>query len=112
LSEPEHLRDAAREFHEVYGCAALIKGGHLHDLKVAVDVLFDGSNEWILEAPYVRGVSTHGTGCTYSAAIAAYCALGNPLPDAVAHAKEFISNAIAQSTRANGYDVLNFSWQR
>jgi hydroxymethylpyrimidine/phosphomethylpyrimidine kinase len=110
ISEPEHLRVAAREFHEQYGCAALLKGGHLRNLKVAVDVLFDGQNEWILEAPYVRGVSTHGTGCTYSAAIAAYCGLGEPLPRAVALAKEFISNAIAQSTRANGHDVLNFSW--
>ena len=110
LSEPEDLRLAAREFHERYGCAALLKGGHLKNLKVAVDVLFDGQNEWLLEAPYVRGVSTHGTGCTYSAAIAAYSALGESLPRAVARAKEFISNAISQSTRTNRHDVLNFSW--
>ena len=110
LSEPEDLRAAARQVHEEYGCAALLKGGHLENLQVAVDVLFDGENEWLLEAPYVRGVSTHGTGCTYSAAIAAYCALGEPLPRAVARAKEFISNAIARSTSTNGHDVLNFSW--
>ena len=110
LSEPEDLRAAARQLHEEYGCAALLKGGHLENLQVAVDVLFDGENEWLLEAPYVRGVSTHGTGCTYSAAIAAYCALGEPLPRAVARAKEFISNAIARSTSTNGHDVLNFSW--
>ena len=110
LSEPEDLRAAARQLHEEYGCAALLKGGHLENLQVAVDVLFDGENEWLLEAPYVRGVSTHGTGCTYSAAIAAYCALGEALPRAVARAKEFISNAIARSTKTNGHDVLNFSW--
>ena len=110
LSEPEDLRAAARQLHEEYGCAALLKGGHLENLQVAVDVLFDGENEWLLEAPYVRGVSTHGTGCTYSAAIAAYCALDEPLPRAVARAKEFISNAIGRSTSTNGHDVLNFSW--
>jgi hydroxymethylpyrimidine/phosphomethylpyrimidine kinase len=112
LTEPEDLRVAAREFYEEYGCAALLKGGHLENLKVAVDILFDGENEWMLEAPYLRGVSTHGTGCTYSAAIAAYAALGEPLPRAVARAKEFISNAIARSTKTNGHDVLNFSWAR
>jgi hydroxymethylpyrimidine/phosphomethylpyrimidine kinase len=111
LSEPEDLRAAARDLHEAYGCAALVKGGHLPNLKVAVDVLFDGENEWLLEAPYVRGISTHGTGCTYSAAIAAYCALGDPLPRAVARAKEFISNAVALSTKTSGHDVLNFSWK-
>ncbi len=112
LTEPEDLRVAARELHDEYGCAALLKGGHLENLKVAVDILFDGENEWMLEAPYLRGVSTHGTGCTYSAAIAAYVALGEPLPRAVARAKEFISNAIARSIKTNGHDVLNFSWAR
>ena len=112
LAEPEDLRQAAREFHGRYGCAALIKGGHLQNLNVAVDILFDGENEWMLAAPYVRSVSTHGTGCTYSAAIAAYCALGEPLPRAVLRAKEFISHAIARSTKTGGHDVLNFSWNK
>ena len=110
ITEPEDLRAAAREFHEEYGCAALLKGGHLQNLKVAVDILFDGENEWMLAAPYQRGVSTHGTGCTYAAAIAACCALGESLPRAVERAKEYISNAIARSTKTNGHNVLNFQW--
>jgi hydroxymethylpyrimidine/phosphomethylpyrimidine kinase len=110
LVEPNQLRAAAREFHERYGCAALVKGGHLPEMKVALDFLYDGKSEWLLEAPYVRGVSTHGTGCTYSAAIAAYCALGESLTTAIFKAKEFISNAIAQSYKANGHFVLNTHW--
>ena len=110
LVSPEDLRAAAREIHELYGCAALVKGGHLSKTKVAIDFLFDGKSEWVFEAPFIRNVSTHGTGCTYSAAIAAYLALGKSLPRAVGRAKEFISNAIALSTKTNGHFVLNFNW--
>lgn len=112
LETPEDLRQAAREFHEMFGCAALMKGGHLKGMNSAVDFLFDGKEEWMFEAPYVRGVSTHGTGCTYSAAIAAYFALGHSLSDAVRLAKEFISNAIATSYRTAGHFALNTEWNR
>jgi hydroxymethylpyrimidine/phosphomethylpyrimidine kinase len=52
-----------------------------------------------LTAPFVRGVSTHGTGCTYSAAICAALALGHDLPHAVETGKNFITSAIAGSYR-------------
>jgi hydroxymethylpyrimidine/phosphomethylpyrimidine kinase len=110
LVEPDQLRLAAREFHERYGCAALVKGGHLPGMNQALDFLYDGKEEWMLQAPYIHGVSTHGTGCTYSAAIAAYVALGETLPLAVFKAKEFISQAIAQSYKTNGHFVLNTHW--
>ena len=64
------LRAAARELHQRFGCAALVKGGHLRGLREAVDIFYDGRQELLLSAPFIRGVSTHGTGCTYSAAIA------------------------------------------
>jgi hydroxymethylpyrimidine/phosphomethylpyrimidine kinase len=56
----------------------------------------------------VRGVSTHGTGCTYSAAIAAHCARGLALPDAVRQAKQFITQAIARSRRIGRHFVLGW----
>jgi hydroxymethylpyrimidine kinase/phosphomethylpyrimidine kinase len=105
------LRAAAREFHERFGCAALLKGGHLTGVDSAIDFYCDRSTELMLEAPFVRKVSTHGTGCTYSAAIAAYCALGFALPDAVAQAKEFITNSIAQSYKTSDVFALNPFWQ-
>jgi hydroxymethylpyrimidine/phosphomethylpyrimidine kinase len=110
LKSPEDLRAAAREIHQRFGCAALVKGGHLRGGHEAIDVLFDGANEWLLNAPFVRGVSTHGTGCTYSAAITAYLALGCKLPEAVRRAKIFISRAIAQSRMAGKHSVLNCFW--
>jgi hydroxymethylpyrimidine/phosphomethylpyrimidine kinase len=90
----------------------LIKGGHLAGMNVALDFLYDGKDEWMLQAPYVQGVSTHGTGCTYSAAITAHLALGETLANAVLKAKEFISNAIAQSYKTSGHFVLNTHWNR
>ena len=100
------LEKAARQIHEQFGCAALIKGGHLKGRQLATDVFFDGEHESILDAPFVEGVSTHGTGCTYSAAIAAHLARGKPLLEAVAAAKEFITRAIAESYLAAGHHVL------
>jgi len=112
INNVEELRRAARDFHERFGVAALMKGGHLRGLRVAIDCLYDGTSEWLYEAPYIRGVSTHGTGCTYSAAIAAYLARGMKLSDSIRHAKEFISNAIASSYKTCGHFVLDTEWNR
>lgn len=107
LSSIEDLREAARTIAGEFGCAALVKGGHLRGGKDAIDIFFDGDTELLLAAPFVKNVSTHGTGCTYSAAIAAYLALGHALPEAVENAKNYISNAIAQSQSTALHSVLN-----
>ena len=107
ISGPEDLRTAAREIHARYGCAALVKGGHLKNSREAIDIFFDGETELILAAPFIRGVSTHGTGCTYSAAICAALALGHGLPHAVEIGKNFITNAISKSYRIGRHFALN-----
>lgn len=112
LKSPEDLRWAAKKIHDQFGCAALIKGGHLRNSKEAVDIFFDGENELLLSAPFVKGVHTHGTGCTYSAAITGFLARGGELPDAVIQAKEFISQAIAQSQPVRKHSVLNSFWRK
>jgi hydroxymethylpyrimidine/phosphomethylpyrimidine kinase len=106
----EDLRFAAREIKIRFGCAALVKGGHLTGLSEAADIFFDGKTELLLTAPFVRGTRTHGTGCTYSAAITGYLALGFSLTDAVVKAKEFIANAIASRREAGGHSILNSFW--
>lgn len=103
----EDLLDAAFDLHAEHGCAALVKGGHLKLGDEAVDVLFDGRRFTVFKARRVRGVSTHGTGCTYSAAIAAQLAKGEKLVAAVETAKHFITRAIAHSYRAGRHPVLN-----
>jgi hydroxymethylpyrimidine/phosphomethylpyrimidine kinase len=100
-------RAAARWLQQRYRCAALVKGGHLQGLREALDFFYDGRQEWLLSAPRVARISTHGTGCTYSAAIAGYLALGCELGQAVHRAKEFITQAIARSVRVHRHTVLN-----
>ncbi len=112
LRSVEDLRWAAKEVHRRFRTAALIKGGHLRGLKEAVDIFYDGDDELLLSAPFIKGIRTHGTGCTYSAAIAAYLATGLSLARSVARAKEFVTQAIAQSQTAGGHAVLNSFWKR
>jgi hydroxymethylpyrimidine/phosphomethylpyrimidine kinase len=111
LSSVTDLRAAARGLYGRFGCAVLVKGGHLRGLKEAVDIFYDGGQELLLSAPFIRGVSTHGTGCTYSAAIAGHLARGCALPKAVQRAKEYITQAIAQSRTAGRHSVLNCFWR-
>jgi hydroxymethylpyrimidine/phosphomethylpyrimidine kinase len=99
ITTPEKMRTAAREIHARYGCAVLLKGGHLKNSREAMDIFFDGETELLLSAPFIKGVATHGTGCTYSAAICAALALGHKLPHAVEIGKNFITDAIANSYR-------------
>jgi hydroxymethylpyrimidine/phosphomethylpyrimidine kinase len=104
----EGMRWAAKRIREKYGCATLVKGGHLRGLREAVDIYYDGEQELLLSAPFVRGRKPHGTGCTYSAAITAFLAKGFGLSDSVGRSKEYISQAIAGALDSGGHIVLNW----
>jgi len=106
IGSVENMRTAAREIQARFGCAVLVKGGHLRGMREAVDIFFDGRRELLLSAPFVRGVSTHGTGCTYSAAITAALALGHELPRAVAIGKRHVTAAIRRSCRIGKHFAL------
>ncbi|HEY3762396.1 MAG TPA: bifunctional hydroxymethylpyrimidine kinase/phosphomethylpyrimidine kinase [Verrucomicrobiae bacterium] len=106
ISTVEDMETAARAIHSKFGCAVLVKGGHLRNAEVATDLFFDGKNKFTLSAPYIKGVKTHGTGCVYSAAICAKLALGKDLPRAVRLGKQFVTNAIAGSQRIEKHWVL------
>jgi hydroxymethylpyrimidine kinase/phosphomethylpyrimidine kinase len=90
----DDMRAVAKLIQKYFGCAVLIKGGHLPGARQASDILWDGKREWIFSAPFVRGARLHGTGCTYSAAITASLALGKTLPGAVEQAKLHITGHI------------------
>ena len=111
IRDEEEMRAACRAITSRFGCATLCKGGHLRGARHATDIYYDGRTELLLTAPFVRGVSTHGTGCTYSAAITAFRAAGEPLPRAVRRAKTFITQAILRSHRIGRYFALNWRWQ-
>ena len=95
LRTPEDTREAARQIIKMGAKTVVIKGGHLKG--PAVDILYDGKKFTTLNAPRIRTKNTHGTGCTFSAAIAAYRARGETVESAVVAAKKFITAAIKAS---------------
>jgi len=105
VSEPEEMREAARAIHERFGCAVLVKGGHLKTTE-AIDLFYDGREEFLLSSPRAKRVSPPGTGCTYSAAITAFLAKGKPLPKAVERAKQHMAEAFSAVYRAGKHHFL------
>jgi len=99
ISTVAQMDAAAQKIHSRFGCAVLVKGGHLRNSKMATDLFFDGKNKFALSAPFVKRVKTHGTGCVYSAAICAALAQGKDLPQAVHLGKKFVTRAIEGSHR-------------
>lgn len=89
------MREAGRKLVEKYRVPVLLKGGHLTGDQ-AIDLLFFDGNVVEFSAPFSRGVATHGTGCTYSAAITAGLARGLALEEAMGRAKKFVTAAVAQ----------------
>ncbi len=89
------MKAAAREIHRLGTPYVLIKGGHLKG--DAVDLLFDGKDFKTYSSPRLSNRNTHGTGCTFSAALATLLAQGYEMITAVEEAKRFISRAIAKS---------------
>ncbi len=92
VEDIDGMRRAAGRLVELGANAVLVKGGHLAGR--ATDVLLAGGAWHEVSAARIDTPHTHGTGCTYSAAIAAGLALGSALPIAVARAKAFITEAI------------------
>jgi hydroxymethylpyrimidine/phosphomethylpyrimidine kinase len=87
-------RRAAERLVEMGAKAALIKGGH-GESEESIDLLFSDGRFREYRAKRVRTTSTHGTGCTFSAAIAAGLARGEPLEAAVESAKRYVTAALA-----------------
>ncbi len=108
------MEEAGRIIHAM-GCkSVLVKGGHSEG--DATDVLYDGSGFSYFTSPRIHTKNTHGTGCTYSAAIASNLALGYPVQEAVSRAKKYVTTAITHALeigRGNGpthhfYDLYKY----
>jgi len=91
----EDMKKAGRKIKKRVGADVLVKGGHLRGK--AVDILYTDGEFFIFESERIDTKNTHGTGCTYSAAIASELAKGYSLYDAVKSAKVFITDAIKNS---------------
>ncbi|MCS0791588.1 bifunctional hydroxymethylpyrimidine kinase/phosphomethylpyrimidine kinase [Cytobacillus firmus] len=90
----EDKREAAKKLHHLGAKNVIIKGGHDEAKDIAADLLFDGESFSEFRSSRIQTANTHGTGCTYSAAITAGLADGLTVPEAVDRAKKFIQAAI------------------
>jgi len=106
ISSVEDMDGAARKIHSRFGCAVLLKGGHLPGAHRATDIFYDGKTALVLKAPLIKRVRTHGTGCVYSAAICASLAMGQDLRQSVQSGKRFITRAIQNSYRIGKHFAL------
>ncbi len=107
---PDQMEHAGHALLAMGARAALVKGGHLEDPQTIVDVLVHSGAARRLTHARIDTTSTHGTGCTLSAAITAGLALGRPLEQAVTDALDFVHRAIAAAPglgRHEGHGPLN-----
>lgn len=111
ISSIDGISVAARSLSKTFGCAVLIKGGHLESSE-CTDILFDGETEHRFTSPRLDVKASHGTGCTLAAAIAAGLANGADLSSAVDSAKAYLNDCLKYSyrfvnTRGEEIDALN-----
>ena len=104
----EEMKAAGRALVRKFGVPFLLKGGHLKS-RNAVDIIASDNGFEEFHADFIRGADTHGTGCTFSAAIATGLASGLPLTESVAQAKAYITAAIADRLRWKKTTALNHS---
>ncbi len=112
IESAEDIEAAAKAIHALGPRYVLMKGGHL-DTVHATDYLFDGETMHAFEGPRFDTPNTHGTGCTFSAAITAELALGASPIEAVRRAKEYLTEAILHSLPlGHGHGPLHHGWRQ
>ncbi|MEM7008074.1 MAG: bifunctional hydroxymethylpyrimidine kinase/phosphomethylpyrimidine kinase [Thermodesulfobacteriota bacterium] len=112
INSIDDMKEAAKSIKALGPQNVLIKGGHLDPSQNAVDILYDGKEFYEFKSERINTKNTHGTGCTYSAAICAGLAKGLSLVEAIAGAKEYINLAIKNSFEiGSGHGPLNHFWK-
>jgi len=114
VEQPIHslcdMKEACKKLYDSTQVPILLTGGHLP--KSATDILFDGNNFHTFHGDKINTPNSRGTGCSLSAAIAAYLALGYHLIESIHKGKEFVTEAIRYSTTfEEGDGALNHFWQ-
>ena len=111
IQDAESRREAARRLIALGASAVVIKGGHLPSPDI-VDLLYDGERFQEFTAERVAGKSTHGTGCTFAAAMAAHLALGHEIEDAIPEVQRYIAGAIRSAPAlGRGHGPMDHFWR-
>jgi hydroxymethylpyrimidine/phosphomethylpyrimidine kinase len=108
IKDQQSMRRVGKELAKRFRTAVLIKGGHLEG-EHAVYLLFANGRVAEFSALKVPGVATHGTGCTYSAAITAGLASGLSLEKAIARGKKFVTKSIRKHFEWGNVQALHHS---
>lgn len=111
IADVDAITEAARRIRAMGPQFVLMKGGHLAG-KTATDYLYDGADLHAFTAARIDTKNTHGTGCTYASAIAAYLAHGETSPVAVKKAKAWLHGAIEHNLPlGHGHGPVNHLWR-
>ncbi len=97
--------DAARELGEI--CPTVVTGGHLNGRDIFYENSSNGNSLGFIEGEIIKSSNTHGSGCTYSAAVTAYLVKGLSLPESLKNASYFTKKAIENGS----YGTLNQMWR-
>jgi hydroxymethylpyrimidine/phosphomethylpyrimidine kinase len=121
ITSPEDMKDAARRIHSLGARAVIITGGHVPVASgdgppaagsEVVDLLFDGRHFMEFRTARIDSANTHGTGCTFAAAIAANLALGHELAAAAERSQQYVAGAIEHALGiGHGHGPLNHFWR-
>jgi hydroxymethylpyrimidine/phosphomethylpyrimidine kinase len=111
----DDMREAARRIRKLGPRVVVLKGGHLppsgSDPGVCTDVVSSALGDFDVRGPLVASRHTHGTGCTFAAAITAALALGQPMEQAIRGARDFVEGAIRNAPQiGGGQGPLNHFW--
>lgn len=108
INNVSDMKTAAEKIHSLGVKTVLVKGGHLPKDHPAVDLFFDGESFKELVSERIETKNTHGTGCTFSAAVCAFLAKGMPLSVSLENSKAFVTEAIRSSLEiGKGHGPLN-----
>jgi hydroxymethylpyrimidine/phosphomethylpyrimidine kinase len=111
IESPADAREAARLIHRLGARAVIVKGGHASGEQV-VDLLFDGDEFFEFRTPRIETKNTHGTGCTFAAAVTAFLAHGCTLSTAARRAQEYVAGAIRHALAiGHGHGPLGHFWE-
>jgi hydroxymethylpyrimidine/phosphomethylpyrimidine kinase len=103
--------EAARRILKLGPSAVIIKGGHFDSADI-LDLLYDGHRFEEFRAPRITGSNTHGTGCTYAAALAAHLALGRSLRESIPLAQKYVAGGIRHGLAiGKGHGPLHHFWR-
>ncbi len=112
ITTTHEAREAARRIHKFRSTAVIVKGGHLAGPDI-VDILYDGREFFEFSGPRLDSSNTHGTGCTFGAAVAASLANGHPLEEATRLSKNYVEQAIRHGHQlGHGHGPVDHFYRR